>query len=425
MMRSHAKKTAVAVAAVFLLSSVNIDGFNFTEAYAGQAAETSVQSECGVSTESYGQLATGTDVVAHVHRWTYDVGADSIIVRCAEDNNACQYHSSGVTFKFSGGSAVYSGSAYQFSIGDDIKALTGEFPGSVTYEGRSGTKYQLTGSAPVNAGKYTAKLTIGGKTVSADFEIKKKDITLTAVSKTKHIGSADPKFGYTAKGLVNGEKLSGIYASREVGQDVGSYKITLSQKSGSNPNYNITFKSGVLSIKWHTYSDKFTVDMKPTCTKQGGKARHCTVCGAATDIKILNATGHKYDVPEFKWSDDGTAVAKFVCENDSSHVETVECEVTKNIVRDATESEDGEAEYIASVSFDGKTYTAKRTVAIPAGQVTVPDAKPAAPDGETKLSKGSIAAPQTGDGYSLIVWMLAFVMSSVGSALMIGRRNKL
>lgn len=44
----------------------------------------------------------------------------------------------------------------------------------------------------------------------------------------------------------------------------------------------------------HKYSTEWTVDVAATCTTPGQKSRHCTVCGAKTDITVIPAAGHKY-----------------------------------------------------------------------------------------------------------------------------------
>ena len=76
-----------------------------------------------------------------------------------------------------------------------------------------------------------------------------KNITVTADNKNKIVGKADPVLTYTAKGLVGKDTLSGITVRRKAGEKVGIYPITVSQASGSNPNYRITFRKGVFTIE--------------------------------------------------------------------------------------------------------------------------------------------------------------------------------
>ena len=76
-----------------------------------------------------------------------------------------------------------------------------------------------------------------------------KNITVTADNKNKIAGKADPVLTYTAKGLVGEDTLSGITVRRKAGEKVGIYPITVSQASGSNPNYRITFRKGIFTIE--------------------------------------------------------------------------------------------------------------------------------------------------------------------------------
>lgn len=79
--------------------------------------------------------------------------------------------------------------------------------------------------------------------------VNKKAIRVTANDASKYEGKADPKFTFTAEGLVGKDKLTGIVLKRTAGEKSGTYTITASQKKGANPNYNITFAIGRLVIK--------------------------------------------------------------------------------------------------------------------------------------------------------------------------------
>lgn len=76
-----------------------------------------------------------------------------------------------------------------------------------------------------------------------------KAIRVTANDASKYEGKADPKFTFTAEGLVGKDKLTGIVLKRAAGEKSGTYTITASQEKGANPNYNITFAIGRLVIK--------------------------------------------------------------------------------------------------------------------------------------------------------------------------------
>ena len=98
-----------------------------------------------------------------------------------------------------------------------------------------------------SAGDYI--LADDGQQTSTTADISPKEITVTAGNKNKIAGKADPVLTYTAKGLVGKDTLSGITVRRKAGEKVGIYPITVSQASGSNPNYRITFRKGIFTIE--------------------------------------------------------------------------------------------------------------------------------------------------------------------------------
>ncbi len=109
------------------------------------------------------------------------------------------------------------------------------------------------------------------------YTIKPKKITLIANDKVKHVGEKNPRFDYTADGLVDGFELVNIAMSIEEGESAGVYKIEVVSLSPEfNPNYEIITVPGKLTIADHTYSDTtYTWSADNTeCTA----ARKCTYC---------------------------------------------------------------------------------------------------------------------------------------------------
>lgn len=98
-----------------------------------------------------------------------------------------------------------------------------------------------------SAGDYI--LADNGQQTSTTADISPKEITVTAGNKNKIAGKADPVLTYTAKGLVGKDTLSGITVRRKAGEKAGIYPITVSQASGSNLNYRITFRKGIFTIE--------------------------------------------------------------------------------------------------------------------------------------------------------------------------------
>lgn len=98
-------------------------------------------------------------------------------------------------------------------------------------------------------------MTIDGATAEGkvELEVKPCAITVTAQDASKTYGEADPVFTWaiTSGKLVEGESLQGIEIEREGDDSVreGGYTLHLTQDKDANPNYNITFVDGVLTIK--------------------------------------------------------------------------------------------------------------------------------------------------------------------------------
>ena len=112
---------------------------------------------------------------------------------------------------------------------------------------------------------------------SFTYTIKPKKITLTANDKVKHVGEKNPRFDYTADGLVDGFEPVNIAMRIEEGESAGVYKIEVVSLSPEfNPNYEITTVDGKLTIADHTYSDTtYTWSADNTeCTA----VRKCTYC---------------------------------------------------------------------------------------------------------------------------------------------------
>ena len=125
-------------------------------------------------------------------------------------------------------------------VSSNEKVVTVDEKGTVTIVG-AGTA-TLTVSLAESA-NYTADRKAVTVTVAP------KEITVTADNQKKIAGEADPVLTYTADGLVGEDTLSGITVKRKAGEKVGTYTVTVSQESGSNPNYRITFKKGTFTIQ--------------------------------------------------------------------------------------------------------------------------------------------------------------------------------
>ncbi len=105
-------------------------------------------------------------------------------------------------------------------------------------------EYVITAS--VNAASnpnYVVTTTNGSLTVTP------KAVTVTLLDAEKTYGDKDPNFTYEAEGLVsNGETLKSAKISRDEGEIVGTYKVSLEFAEGANPNYTLTTVPSTLTI---------------------------------------------------------------------------------------------------------------------------------------------------------------------------------
>ena len=113
-----------------------------------------------------------------------------------------------------------------------------------------------TDEEPTAVGSYTVKATFSETTnyteitATADFEITRRKVTVTADDTSKTYCGTDPELTWTVTSgsELDSEPLTGITISRAEGESTGDYPITVSQTEGANPNYKITFANGTFTI---------------------------------------------------------------------------------------------------------------------------------------------------------------------------------
>lgn len=124
----------------------------------------------------------------HIHSWQYEANRNVIKAYCNGSVGTCVHQGEDkavyLTLKLTGldenNSTAYSGNAFNgASVENNITSITGATAGDITYKGRGATIYEESTAAPVNAGTYTAEVTIGEVTAATDFTITKADISPT------------------------------------------------------------------------------------------------------------------------------------------------------------------------------------------------------------------------------------------------------
>jgi len=161
-------------------------------------------------------------------------------------------------------------------------------------------KNEYTTTKPKDAGEYTVRVTYPAddnyekSSVTKNFTIKKMKTRVSAIDLSKIYGEKGYELMYSFDRLARGDRLTGIILTREEGEDVGTYKIKVSQKEGSNPNYDITFKDGTYTINPLSI-DKGTVVLgnvlKYTGEKQTQEVEQVLVNGKALnkeDYEVLD-----------------------------------------------------------------------------------------------------------------------------------------
>ena len=128
---------------------------------------------------------------------------------------------------------------------------------TLTYTGTAndGTKYNGT-TPPTKAGTYTIKAsitddnyTLDADTATAEFTVAKRSATVTPDNKSKVYEEKDPDLTYKVDGVLDVETLKGITLTRAEGENAGEYAITATADAGANPNYDVTFAEGTLTIE--------------------------------------------------------------------------------------------------------------------------------------------------------------------------------
>ena len=126
-----------------------------------------------VTKDEQGNLYLGL----HAHSWTYQQGdtADTIRRVCPNTDGSCP-NTDGGSVTVSASDVPYDRTARTATVtasenwsGDAVDGIT------ITYKGANGTTYAESTTAPTNAGTYTASITLGGVTASAEFKITKVD----------------------------------------------------------------------------------------------------------------------------------------------------------------------------------------------------------------------------------------------------------
>ena len=146
------------------------------------------------------------------------------------------------------------------TVASGLEYTGDEQPGVTVYAGSTVTAGDVKGT---NAGAYSATVALDSadsvwadatdpadatarETVTANWSIARKAVTVTADNKSKIAGNADPELTATVSGTVGTDTVD-YTVTRATGETAGEYVITASG-SAEQGNYNVTFAPGTFTI---------------------------------------------------------------------------------------------------------------------------------------------------------------------------------
>ena len=262
----------------------------------------------------------------HEHDWSYTLGSDgtAISAECGNADGLCGNPNGGsVTIAPPSGGLIYGGSAKAARL--TKTGWTAADVGEITYQ-KDGSALS---AAPVDAGTYTAGITVGGQTASVTYTIRQAvpqagDFAFSPPDTLTYDGSARTAAvaaragvagmgGVTVKYYRNGVKV-------EQPADVGTYNVRIDVAEGKNYDAaaDLTDDSWTFTIHRAAYGDRTvngsamydnngTVDLS-SLIAEGGTA----VLGSVTDdAGVLAGTCSVSEgILRFGFADDASKVGK-------------------------------------------------------------------------------------------------------------------
>lgn len=262
----------------------------------------------------------------HEHDWSYTLGSDGTAIRaeCGNADGLCGNPNGGsVTIAPPSGELIYDGSAKAAKL--TTTGWTAADVGEITYQ-KDGSALS---AAPVDAGTYTAGITVGGQTASVTYTIRQAvpqagDFAFSPPDTLTYDGSARTAAvaaragvagmgGVTVKYYRNGVKV-------EQPTDVGTYTVRIDVAEGKNYDAaaDLTDDSWTFTIHRAAYGDRTkngsamydnngTVDLSGLIA-EGGTA----VLGSVTDdAGVLAGTCSVSEgILRFGFADDASKVGK-------------------------------------------------------------------------------------------------------------------
>lgn len=262
----------------------------------------------------------------HEHDWSYTLGSDGTAIRaeCGNADGLCGNPNGGsVTIAPPSGELIYDGSAKAAKL--TTTGWTAADVGEITYQ-KDGSALS---AAPVDAGTYTAGITVGGQTASVTYTIRQAvpqagDFAFSPPDTLTYDGSAKTAKVAARAGIagMGGVTVKYYRNGVEVEQpaDVGTYNVRIDVAEGKNYDAaaGLTDDSWTFTIHRAAYGDRTkngsamydnngTVDLSGLIA-EGGTA----VLGSVTDdAGVLAGTCSVSEgILRFGFADDASKVGK-------------------------------------------------------------------------------------------------------------------
>ena len=116
-------------------------------------------------------------------------------------------------------------------------------------------KVKISGFKLGGASANNYVLAESGNQTETTATITARKVTVTPDNQSKVYEEKDPDLTYAVSGVLDGETLKGITLTRAEGENAGEYAITATADAGANPNYDVTFAEGTLTIEPKSIKD--------------------------------------------------------------------------------------------------------------------------------------------------------------------------
>ena len=239
----------------------------------------------------------------HTHAFTFTADGATIIATCGVEG--CDLNENQVTLTITAPTlTTYDGTgvaaatldlneleAFNSAIGNNVAEK------NIMYVDRDGTTHEENTTAPTDAGKYTAKITVGEQTASVDYEIVKADPTAIAPT------------GLTA---TYGQTLADVSleGKNPEGNTPGTWEwVDSTQSVGNVVTPAATFEANFTPTETTNYQSVEKVEVTVTV----GKANPTVT--KPTTAKTLTYTGSKQELVSAGSTDDGELYYAMTTEN--------------------------------------------------------------------------------------------------------------